>query len=100
MRRAETGETVVETTDVSKTPAVSNDYSREEKIGPLAEMICGGGEESAAALLVLMDTLENSEHPKTLAHTVKHFAFTRCGEFNAYGMVDSQIAVLESQLLT
>jgi hypothetical protein len=29
---------------------------------------------------------------------VKHFAFTRCGEFNLYGMVDSQIAVLERQL--
>lgn len=30
---------------------------------------------------------------------VKHFAFTRCGEFNVYGMVDAQIAVVEGELL-
>ena len=100
VRRAEAGETVVEKLDVSQTTATAKDDSREEKIGPLAELICSGGEESAAALLVLMGTLENSAHPKALAHTVKHLAFTRCGEFNVYGMVDSQIAVLESELLT
>ena len=33
------------------------------------------------------------------ANTAKHFAFTRCGELNLYGMVDAQIAVLESELL-
>jgi uncharacterized protein YgfB (UPF0149 family) len=99
VRRAETGETVVDTIDFS-TPATSVDRSSEEKIGPLAEMICRGGEESAAALLVLMATLENSTHPKALAHAAKHLAFTRCGELNAYGIVDAQIAVIESELMS
>jgi hypothetical protein len=94
VRRAEAGETIVETIDVS------GDSSSEEKIGPLAEMICGGGEEAAAALLVLMATLENSTHPKALAHTVKHLAFTRCGELNAYGMIDAHIALIESELMS
>jgi hypothetical protein len=45
-----------------------------------------------------MSTLENSVEPKALANTAKHCAFTRCGELNLYGMVDAQIAVIESQL--
>ena len=100
VRRAEAGETVVDTIDFSATPETSIDRSSEEKIGPLAEMICRGGEESAAALLVLMATLENSTHPKALAHAAKHLAFTRCGELNAYGIVDAQIAVIESELMS
>ncbi|HSE19388.1 MAG TPA: hypothetical protein VLB46_20165 [Pyrinomonadaceae bacterium] len=87
VRRTDAGETIVDTTD-----------SR-EKIEALAEIICGAGDKPAAALFVLMGTLQNSSDPATLAHTAKHFAFTRCGELNAYGMVDAQIAVLESQLL-
>lgn len=43
-------------------------------------------------------TLENSTHPKALANTAKHLAFTRCGELNLYGMVDAQIADLETKL--
>ncbi len=100
VRRAEAGETIVETIDISATTSTTEDHSSERKIGPLAEMICSGGEEAAAALLVLMATLENSTEPKALAHAAKHIAFTRCGEFNVYGMVDAQIAVLESELLT
>jgi hypothetical protein len=46
-----------------------------------------------------MGMLEDSTHPKVLANTAKHFAFTRCGELKLYGMVDSQIAVLEGELL-
>jgi hypothetical protein len=46
-----------------------------------------------------MGTLENSTHPKLLANTAKHFAFTRCGELNLFGMVDAQIAVVEGELL-
>ena len=69
------------------------------KIEALAEIICRAGEESSAALFVLMGRLQNSVEPEVLAHTVKHFAFTRCGEFNVYGMVDAQIAVLEGELL-
>ena len=96
VRRADAGETIVETTEFSQTPDV--DPSR-EKIEALAEIICGAGDKPAAALLVLMGMLQNSSDPATLAHTAKHFAFTRCGELNAYGMVDAQVAVLESQLL-
>ena len=95
VRRAEAGEGIVDNIDVSQTPA-----SGEEKIGPLAELICSGGEEAAAALLILMATLESSTHPKAFAHTVKHLAFTRCGELNVYGTIDAQIAVIESQLLS
>ncbi|HSE19395.1 MAG TPA: hypothetical protein VLB46_20200 [Pyrinomonadaceae bacterium] len=92
VRRADAGETIVETTD-------DVDASR-EKIEALADIICGAGSESAAALLVLMGTLQNCDDPTALANTVKHFAFTRCGELNVFGMVDAQIAVLQSQLLT
>src|SRR5688572_32663351 len=74
-------------------------HSSEEKIEALTEMICRAGDEPSAALLVLMGTLSNSTHPKALANTVKHIAFTRCGELNLYGMVDAQIAVVESELL-
>ena len=90
-----------ETFDFSQTPESSDhieDDSREE-IEALAEIICAGGNECAAALLVLMCKLQYSAHPKTLAHTVKHFTFTRCGELNLYGMVDAQIALVESELL-
>jgi hypothetical protein len=42
---------------------------------------------------------KNSAEPEALANTVKHFAFTRCGEFNVFGMVDDQVAVVEGKLL-
>ena len=102
MRRADAGETIVDTIDFSQTPGTSEDDSSEEKIEALAEMICRAGDEAgtkSAALLVLMATLENSTHPKALANIAKHLAFTRCGELNLYGMVDAQIAVLEGELL-
>ena len=85
--------------DASHTPEIEETDSR-KKIEALAEIICGAGNEAAAALLVLMGTLQNSADPALLAHTAKHFAFTRCGELNVHGMVDAQIAVLESELLT
>ena len=69
------------------------------KVEALAEIICGGGDESAAALFVLMGTIEDSTNPNVLAHTAKHFAFTRCGELNFSGMVDAQIEILERELL-
>jgi len=92
VRRADAGETVVDATE--------NGDSSREKIEALADIICGAGNESAAALFVLMGTLQNSADPTVLANTVKHFAFTRCGELNVFGMVDAQVSVLESQLLT
>ena len=70
-----------------------------EKIEALADIICGGGNNAPAALLVLMAILENASEPQALAHAAKHFAFTRCGELNLYGMVDAQTALLESELL-
>ena len=97
--RIKAGETIIDTIDVPQTPdAIEHDSSR-EKIEALAEIICRAGDESPAALLVLMGMLENSTDPNALAHTVKHFAFTRCGELNLFGMVDAQIAQIESDLL-
>jgi hypothetical protein len=100
VRRADAGETIIDHFNV--VPTQREDSSSEEKIAALAAMICRGGDEpetKSAALLVLMATLENSTHPKALANTAKHLAFTRCGELNLYGMVDAQIAVLEGELL-
>ena len=74
-------------------------HSSEEKIETLTDLICRAGDEPSAALLVLLLTLENSTHPKALANTAKHLAFTRCGELNLYGMVDAQIAAFEGELL-
>jgi hypothetical protein len=47
-----------------------------------------------------MEALQTSSEPKALAHVVKHFAFTRCGELNVFGIVDSQVAVLERELFS
>ncbi len=74
-------------------------HSSEEKIETLTDLICRAGDEPSAALLVLLSTLENSSHPKALANTAKHLAFTRCGESNLYSMVDTQVAAFESELL-
>ena len=68
----------------------------------MAEILCRAGDEpktKSAALLVLMATLENASHPKTLANTAKHLAFARCGELNLNGMVDAQVTILERKLL-
>jgi len=96
VRQADAGESIA-TLDFSQTPEPEPDDSR---IEVLAEMIFRAGDESAAALLVLMATLENSTHPKALANRAKHLAFARCGELNLYGLVDYQIAALESELLS
>ncbi len=98
VRRADAGETVIDSAGFLKTCSTD-----EEKIAALAEMICRAGDEAgtkSAALLVLMLTLENASHPKALANLAKHLAFTRCGELNLNGMVEAQITVFESELLT
>ena len=82
--RADAGESIVNT-DFSETPATSEDDSSEDKIETLTKLICRAGDEpeiKSAGLLVLMATLENATHPKVLANTTKHVAFTRCGELN------------------
>jgi hypothetical protein len=102
VRRADAGEAIVDNLDFEETPGTDNDDSNEKKIEALTDIICRAGDETgtrAAALLVLMATVENSSHPKALANTAKHLAFTRCGELNLYGTVDAQIAVAEEELL-
>ena len=99
VRRADAGEKITDTTTFSETSENNDDDSNEEKIEALADIICRTDDEAAAALFVLMGTLENSAHPKLLANTAKHAAFTRCGESNLYGMVDAQMEVFESELL-
>jgi hypothetical protein len=99
VRRADAGEKIIETTSFSETSETNDDDSNEEKIATLAGIICGAGDGAAAALFVLMGTLENSPHPKLLANAAKHLAFTHCGESNLYGMVDAQVAIVEGELL-
>lgn len=89
IRCADNGESILDNVYVA---------SSEEKIEALTDRICRAGEEPSAALLVLLATLENSSHPKALANSAKHFAFTRCGELNLHGMVDAQISKLEDDL--
>ena len=99
VRRADAGEPII---DESCVLEADDEISTEEKLERLAAMIFQAGsplETRSAALLVLMSTLENSTEPKVLANHIKHIAFTRCGELNCYGMVDAQIAAIESELL-
>ena len=99
VRRADAGEMIIDTLDFSLEPETNEDDSSEAKIEALAEIICRAGDRPAAALFVLMGTLEHSTQPKLLANAAKHFAFTCCGESNLYGLVDAQIAVVEGELL-
>ena len=97
VRRVDAGEAIID--ELGFLQISTNEVSVEEKIEALTEMICRAGDEPAAALLVLMSLLEDAPHPKALANAVKHVAFTHCGRLNLYGMVDAQIALLESELL-
>ncbi len=99
VRRAGAGETIIDATSFSETLESNDDDSTEEKIEALAEIICGAGDQAAAALFVLMGALENSRDPKLLANAAKHLAFTRCGESNLYGIVDAQLSLVECELL-
>ena len=98
VRRVDAGEAIIDELGFLKIS--TNEVSVEEKIEALTEMICRAGDEPAAALLVLMSMLEDAPHPKALANAVKHVAFTHCGRLNLYGMVDKQIVLLESELLS
>ena len=92
VRRVDAGETIVDNLHVT---------SDDEKIQTLVALICRAGDEPqiiSGALLVLMAKLEESPHPKALANTAKHFAFTHCGELNLNSMVDAQIEALEQEL--
>ena len=96
--QAQIDEDIIEAVESEPAEGTGEDGSSRKRIEALADMICSGGEESAAALFVLMEALQTSSEPKALAHVVKHFAFTRCGELNVFGIVDSQVAVLERKL--
>lgn len=77
------------------------EFSNETKVDILSDLICRPGDEPAtksAALLVLMATLENSAESKALAKQAKLFAFARCGDLNLHGIVDTQAAMLETEL--
>jgi hypothetical protein len=97
--RAEAGENMLDAFDSLRALKTNEDDSNGDKIKALAEIICGAGDQAAAALFVLMGALQNSAEPEALANAAKHLAFTRCGEFNVFGMVDAQTAVLEAKLL-
>ena len=97
--RAEAGENLVDTFESLRTSDSDEVDSISTKVQALTDIICGAGAQAAGALLVLMGTLQNSTEPEALANAAKHFAFTQCGELNLYGMVDAQIAVVESELL-
>lgn len=111
VRRAEASESLTDKLHCSQTLGINEFNSKPEaettptepvtskdRIEALAEIICGAGDASAGALFVLMGMLENSTQPNVIANTVKHFAFTRCGELNLFGMVDAHLAVVEGEL--
>ena len=97
--RAEAGENIVDTFESLRTPDSGEEDSTSRKIEALAEIICETGAKAAAALFVLMGTIQNSTEPEALANAAKHIAFTHCGELNLYGMVDAQLVVVEGELL-
>ena len=101
VRRADEGETALETIDFSQTPDTLEQDLSDKRVRALADMICRDGDEpetKSAALLVLMSSIEDSAYPKSLANTAKHLAFARCGELNLYGMVEAQVATVEDEL--
>ena len=101
VRRADEDETALETIDFSQTPDTLEQDLTDKRIRALAEMICRDGNEpetKAAALLVLMSSIEDSAYPKSLANTAKDVAFARCGELNLNGMVEAQVATVEHEL--
>src|SRR5688572_20745256 len=69
VRRAGAGEKIIDSTDFTLEPQLNEDDSHEVKAEALADIICRAGNEPAAALFVLMGTLENSSDPKLLANT-------------------------------
>jgi len=74
VEHVEAGQSIRDTFDFSQIDESSQVESGDEKMEALADIICRAGEQSAAALLVLMGMLENSAHPKVLVNVVKHAA--------------------------
>lgn len=102
VRRADEGETALDTIDFSQTPDTLERDLSDKRVRALADIICRDGDEpetKSAALLVLMSSIEDSAYPKSLANTAKHLALARCGELNLYGMVEAQVCTVEHELL-
>jgi len=114
VRRMDVGENITEPLEYTRVEypqleypravAVVEDIARaetcnEEKIEALAEIICGANDRCAAALVVLMRTLEKSRHAKLLVNKAKHVAFARCAEAKLLGLINTQTAVIEAELL-
>jgi hypothetical protein len=102
VRRADEGETALDTIDFSQTPDTLERDLNDKTVRALAEIICRDGAEpetKSAALLVLMSSIEDSAYPKALANTAKHLAFARCSELNLHDVVEAQVATVESKLL-
>lgn len=104
VQRVEAGENIAESFESAQAAAVVADIAREEtrneeKVEELVEIICRVNDRSAAALLVLTRILEKSTQAKLLANRAKHLAFSHCAESNLFGMVDTQTAVIEAELL-
>ena len=102
VRRADAGERLVAALARSEISESNEEDLGEEKVNALTEIICRPGDKpgiKSAALFVLMGGIEHSNDPKLLANSAKHFAFNRCGEFNLFGVVDAQLAVVEDELL-
>ena len=102
VRRADVGESLFDTVDLSQT-FPNAELPTEEKVEALADIICrsSSGDDRAtrsAALLVLIAAIESSPHPRELAAVAKQLAFTHCAELNVCGMIESQIAMLECEL--
>jgi hypothetical protein len=97
--RANAGEDIVDTFESMRIPVANEDDSTLGKVEALAEIISRTGDEPAAALFMLMETIETSRHPEVFTNRAKHVAFHHCGELRVYEMIDAQIAKLEGELL-
>ena len=82
VRRADAGQTSIETIDFSQPPKTLATGPNEKEIDVLAETVCRAGKEAMEALFDLMLMIENSAQPKVFANAVKQFAFARCTESN------------------
>ena len=97
--RAEAGENIGDTFESLRAPVPIEANFTLGKVEAVTEIICRAGDESAAALFTLMETLESSTDPKVGANRAKHVAFSHCGELHVYEMIDAQIAAVERQFL-
>jgi hypothetical protein len=97
--RAKAGENIVDTFESLRAPVPHEANFTLGKVEAVAEIICRAGDEPAAALFTLMETLESSTDPKVGANRAKHVAFSHCRELHAYEMIDAQIAEVERQFL-